>query len=118
MKNLIEIVENNPRYHAIMRQYYEAAAKAASSFTIFVFIGTFAYLVSFSGTSPGLLGGVVFFVVGIFAVSLLIAMPLFLLWVMFPRFSLLIYIADIAITIFVTRLVYFWLFTAPPAFAD
>lgn len=96
---------------------YGAAASDASKATIFVFIATFAYLVFFSGTSPGVFGGAAFFIVGIFAVSLLIAMPLFLLRAKFPRLGLLISAADIATTIFVTRFVYLWLFAAPPAVA-
>ena len=96
---------------------YNAAASGAAKATIFVFIATFGYLVFFSGTSPGIIGGAVFFGVGIFVVSLVISMPLFLLRAKLPGSGLLISIADIAITIFVTRFVYLWLFAAPPAFA-
>ncbi|MEP7150096.1 MAG: hypothetical protein ABI856_00145 [Nitrospira sp.] len=58
---------------------YDAAASSASKATIFVFMATFGYLVFFSGISPGVIGGVAFFFIGIFAVSLLISMPVFLL---------------------------------------
>jgi hypothetical protein len=90
---------------------YTAAASSASKATIFVFIATFAYLAFFSGTSPGLIGGAAFFFGGISVVSLIISMPLFLLRAKVPRFGLLISLADIALTIFLTRAIYLWLFT-------
>lgn len=93
-----------------------AAATGASKATILIFIATFAYLVIFSGTSPGFIGGTAFVIVGIFAVSLLISMPLFLLRCKFPLLGLLTDIGNFAITIFVTHLAYLWLFAASPAF--
>jgi len=89
---------------------YTAAASSASKATIFVFIATFAYLAFFSGISPGLIGGAAFFFVGIFVVSLIISMPLFLLRAKVPRLGSVISLADIALTIFLTRAVYLWLF--------
>jgi hypothetical protein len=95
---------------------YDAAASGAAKTTIFVFIATFGYLVFLSGVAPGLISGAAFFVIGIFAVALLISAPLFLLRIKLPRLAPLVSIADIAITILVTRAVYLWLF-APPQVA-
>jgi hypothetical protein len=92
---------------------YNATAMTASKATIFVFIATFGYLALFSGISPGLIGGAAFFFIGIFVVSIVISMPLFLLRAKAPHLGVLFSIADIALTIFVTRAVYLWLFTQP-----
>ena len=90
---------------------YNAAATAASKSTIFVFIATFAYLVFFSEVSPGVLGGAIFLAVGIFAISVVIAAPLFMLKLKFPQLSAIVTIVDIAITVFLTRAAYLWLFS-------
>jgi len=90
---------------------YTAAASSASKGTIFVFIATFFYLVFFSGVSPGLIGGTAFFFAGIFVVSIVISMPLFLFRAKIPRFGAIISLADIALTIFLTRAAYLWLFS-------
>lgn len=89
---------------------YTAVAGSASKATILVFVATFAYLALFSGISPGLIGGTAFFFIGIFVVSLIISMPLFLLRAKAPRLGPLISLADVALTIFLTRAVYLWLF--------
>jgi hypothetical protein len=93
--------------------HYDSAASGASRATIFVFIATFVYLLLFADASPGVLGGAAFFCIGIFAVSLVISMPLFLIRAKLPRFGSLVSIADIAATFFVTRAVYLWLFSVP-----
>jgi hypothetical protein len=105
MAKLSEIVEH---------PNFDSAASGAAKTTIFVFVATFGYLVFLSGVSPGLIGGAAFFVIGIFAASLLIAAPLFYLRVKLPRLAPLVSIADLAITILVTRAVYLWLFASPP----
>ena len=94
---------------------YETAASAASKATIFVFALTLGYLTLFSGASPGWFGGAAFFFVGIFVVSLGIAMPLFLLRARFPRAAVFVNIVAIALTIFLTRTTYLWLFEKPDA---
>src|SRR5688500_16362252 len=94
----------------VNRPNYTAAASSASKGTIFVFIATFIYLVFFSGVSPALIGGAAFFFVGIFVASIVISMPLFLLRAKVPRLGAIISLADIALTIFLTRAVYLWLF--------
>jgi hypothetical protein len=95
---------------AVKDRNYDAAATAASKATIFVFIGTFLYMVFTSGISPGFIGGTIFFIVGIFVVSLAISMPLMLVRIKLPKLSGLVSIADVVITIFATRWVYIWLF--------
>lgn len=94
---------------------YDLAASGASKATIFVFMATFCYLVFFSGASPGLIWGAAFFFVGIFAVSLLVSMPFFLLGAKIPSLAVLFSIADGAVTIVLTRAVYLWLFAVSPA---
>ena len=92
---------------------YDSQASSASKATIFVFIATFAYLVFYEGHSPGLIGGALFFVVGIFAVSLAISMPLFLLKKRFPKLAVVATIIDIVATVAITRFVFLWLFAQP-----
>ena len=95
---------------AIKDPNYEAAASARSRATIFIFVGTFLYMLVVTDISTGFIGGAIFFFVGIFIVSLLISMPLMMASVKFPKLSSVISIADILITIFATRWVYIWLF--------
>jgi hypothetical protein len=92
---------------------YDAAASGASKASILVFALTFAYMVFFSGVSPGIFGGTIFFLIGIFVVSLVVAAPLFLLKSKFPQLALVVSIADIAVTVFLTRFVYLWIFAQP-----
>lgn len=89
---------------------YDAAATGASKSTIFVFIGTFLYMLFGTDISPGLLGGAMFFSVGIFVVSFVIALPLFIARIKLPALSLIIHIVDYAVTIVATKSVYLWLF--------
>jgi len=94
---------------------YDAAASSASKGTIGIFLLTFAYMLFFSGTGPdGLLGFIAlpaFFAVGIYAASLLIAMPLFLLRLKIPSLVLVFTVADIVLTIVATKAAYLWLFS-------
>lgn len=90
---------------------YDAAATVASKYTIWVFVATFCYLAFFTKTTPSFLGGAAFLVVGMFAVSILISMPLFLIRSKFPQSAPLVAVAGIAVTVFLTRVVYLWLFS-------
>ena len=90
---------------------YDAAASGASKTTIFVFIVTFGYLVFFSGVSSGFIGGIAFVIIGMFVVSLVISMPLFLLKSKFPKIAILSSIIDIGVTVFVTRAAYLLIFS-------
>jgi hypothetical protein len=65
-----------------------------------------------------LIGGAAFFFIGMFVVSLVVSMPLFLLRAKAPRLGFLISIADIALTIFLTRAAYLWLFDQASVTAD
>ena len=104
MPSLSEIADD-PRY--------DTAATAASKSTIAWFLCVSAYMTFFSGApAPGWLGGAAFLGAGIFVVSVLIAMPLFLLRRKVPRLWLVFVIADAAITIVGTRAAYLWLFSA------
>ena len=71
----------------------------------------------FSDATPGIVGGVLFFLVGIFAVSLLVAMPLFAIRCKFPSIGWLTSIANVAVTILVTSAAYSWLFEAQQGIA-
>jgi|SRR5690606_5790468 len=98
---------------AVQSPGYEAAASTASKATIFVFIATFAYMTFFSEASSGLVGGVLFFAGGIFIASLVIAMPMFLLKSKAPKLSGVVSFLEIAVTIYLTRFAFLWLFSQP-----
>jgi len=55
---------------------YEAEAASFSKASLFIFIGTFLYQIFFTTAQPSLVAGVVFFFIGLFVVSILIAAPL------------------------------------------
>ena len=108
-----------PDFETIAKQpNYDAAAAGASKSTIFVFIATFGYLVFFSGVSPGFIGGIAFFILGVFAVSLAISMPLFLLKSKFPKIAILASIIDVGVTILVTRAAYLLIFSQAAVAAE
>ena len=90
---------------------YDTAAASASKATISYFFLTFIYMVYFSGVSPGWIGGALFLLIGIFAVSLIIAFPLFYVRTKFKKIGLVIIIVEIVLTIFLTRSVYLWAFS-------
>jgi len=92
---------------------YNSAASGASKSSITVFVATFAYMVFFSRTSPGLIGGASFIVVGMFAVSLIVSLPVFLLRAKAPKIGSLLTIVDIGVTVLLTRFAYLWLFAQP-----
>jgi len=94
---------------------YGAAAPSTSKATIFVFVVTFAYMALFSGTSPGVIGGAIFFCAGFFVSSLAIAMPLSLLRAKFPRIGRLAAVTEVAATILIARFVYLWIFASASA---
>ena len=105
---------------------YDGAASSVSKTTIFTVLAS-GYLFFFSGVVPSvfsvsgvlgfLLGGGAFVFIGMFAVSILISIPLFLLRAQVPALSILMSIANVAATIFATRFVYLWLFASPEAAA-
>lgn len=92
---------------------YDAAASGASKVTIGVFVATFIFMAFFSGTSPSLFGGAAFLVVGMFIVSIAIAMPIFLLKAKFPKMAFIASIIDVAVTILLTQFFYLWIFAQP-----
>lgn len=104
MTNIKEIV-SEPNYNA--------AASGASKYTITVFVATFAYMVVFSGTSPGIIGGALFIVFGMFAVSLIVSLPVFLLRAKAPKIGSVLTIVDIGVTVLLTRFAYLWVFSQP-----
>ena len=89
---------------------YAEAATASSKTSLFFFIATFTYLAFFAASSPGIVGGAAFFVIGTFAVPLLITMPLFLLFGTRFQHASLFSIVNIAVTILLTRATFSWLF--------
>lgn len=95
----------------IKEQEYDTAATSASKNTIFVFVATFLYMLFGTDISPTFIEGTIFVVVGMFVVSIAISMPLMIIRVKFPKMSLILSLIDIAITIFMTRLVYLLLFS-------
>lgn len=89
---------------------YDSEASSASKATIFAFVATFIYMIFGSGVRSGIFGGFVFFIVGIFAVSIVISMPLFVLSKKIPKLRLLTSALDIVVTVLVTRYAYLWIF--------
>lgn len=89
---------------------YNSEASSASKATIFAFVATFIYMIFGSGVRSGIFGGFVFFIVGIFAVSIVISMPLFVLSKKIPKLRLLTSALDIVVTVLVTRYAYLWIF--------
>ena len=100
----------NEHDEKIKDQEYDVAATATSKATIFVFISTFTYMLFTTNIPPSFIGGIIFFIIGMYVVSLAIAMPLMMIRVKFPKLSLIISVVDMAITIFVTKWVYLYLF--------
>jgi len=89
---------------------YDKAAAAFSMSTIAYFLATFVYLVMFSGSKPSFLYGAGFVLAGMFISSIMIAFPLFFIKYQIPKLAPIIVIANILLTIFVTRAAYLWLF--------
>jgi hypothetical protein len=90
---------------------YTVAASAQSKAASFLFIGTFIYLIVTTGISTGIFGGLLFFIIGIFAVSLLIAAPLFLLKVSFPKLRLFIIAAEWVMPVSATYWTFYVIFS-------
>jgi len=89
---------------------YDVEASAFSKFIMFIFFISYIYLVFFEGGDPsGWIKATFFFFVGLFISGVLIAMPLFLLKKIFPKFSILINLLAIIITFLITRFFFLWL---------
>ena len=91
-------------------------AKAMIFQTIFGFIVTYLYLVIFSGIKPGpsitgVIVGVAFFFLGWSVIAVIVTMPIFVLWTKAPPLGCLTSIVNFGLTIFLTRMIYLWLFT-------
>lgn len=94
-------------------EQYDKAATSMSLATISYFFATFGYLFFFSTIRPSLVTGVAFILIGMFAVSLLIAFPLFYIKFQIPKLSIVIVLLNIILTIFITKTTYLWLFEKP-----
>lgn len=96
---------------------YDAEATGASKATIFTFIATFIGCLFYFENTVGIIGGAVFVVVGMFAVSVLISAPTFILKKKFPAASIIFGFLDLAVTVIATILVFSYFFTNPLDFA-
>ena len=104
-------------------QWQQALSKHMVFLTIIVFIATSLYLVLFSDTKPGpsiteKIGGVAYFFLGWLVMALVVSLPLYLFMTKFPRLGGIISLANIALTIFLTRAFYLWLFAEPSVEID
>lgn len=96
---------------------YDRAASRASKATICTFICSFLFMLVFSDATPGIVGGGLFVLIGIFAASLLLAMPLVFIGSKFSSSEGVTSIANVMVTIIVTSAAYSWLFEAPQVIA-
>lgn len=94
----------------------EEASKAGKE-TMSTFILTFFGCLFFLDDTAGLLGGALFFFVGIFAAPIFIATPLLYLKKRFPSGLIVFTLLDLAITAFVTIMTFSYFFTNPLDFA-
>ena len=92
---------------------YDAEATGASKATIFTFIATFVVSLFYFDNTVGLISGAVFVFVGMFAVSILISAPTFILKKKFPSASVVFSFLDVAVTMIATVLVFSYFFTNP-----
>ena len=91
---------------------YEKTASSFSKLTMAIFFLSYVYFVITKGGNPGgWLNVILFLIVGLFASSLFIAAPLFIIKKLFPKISFLIIIANILITFFITKYAFLWLLT-------
>lgn len=67
---------------------YDAETTRASKSTIFTFIATFVVCLFYFANTAGLISGAVFVVVGMFAASIIISAPMFVLKKKFPAASI------------------------------
>ena len=90
------------------------AALAASVATISYFFCTFVYLAVFSDSKPGLIAGTIFLIIGMLTVSIVISFPLYFIKFQIPSLGYVSIIANIVITVYITRLAYLWVFDTEP----
>lgn len=89
---------------------YDSAASSYSKLIIAAFFVSYVYMVVTAGGNPGgWVGPITFLLVGLFASSLFIAAPFFILKKMFPRMSLLITALSLFVTFVITKYLFLWL---------
>lgn len=89
---------------------YNAAASSFSKVIMAVFFVSYVYMVITSSGDPGgWVGPTLFLIVGLFVSSIFISMPFFLLKRLFPKVSMLVTIASVGVTFFLTRVFFLWL---------
>lgn len=90
---------------------YNKKASSFSKLIIAVFFIAYVYVVfTAGGNAGGWLGPMIFLVIGLFASSIFIAAPLYVLIRLFPRFSMAVTILSIILTFLITKLTFIWLF--------
>ncbi|USD36212.1 MULTISPECIES: hypothetical protein [Ferrimonas] len=87
-----------------------AAASKTTRRSMFVFIATLLVMLYFSGTTSGIIGGVLFLAIGLFLIPLSIAVPSFMLQRQRPKLKWLFMALDVIATVVVTRALYLGIF--------
>ena len=92
---------------------YDSEASGASKASIVTFLLTVGYMIFFSGVDieGRIVGLLVFILVGIFAVSLVVAMPFFILKKKWSSYTLVLDLASMLVTIWLTFYAYTWMFS-------
>lgn len=89
---------------------YDAAASSFSKLTMAAFFVSYVYMVITSGGDPGgWVGPTLFLILGLFAASIFISMPFFLLKRLFPAVSLLVTAVSFTVTFIITKYLFLWL---------
>lgn len=89
---------------------YDSAASSYSKLIIAAFFASYVYMVVTSSGNPGgWVGPTLFLIVGLFASSILIAAPFFLLKKMFPMVSMLLTAVSLVVTFIITKYLFLWL---------
>lgn len=89
---------------------YDSAASSYSKLIIAAFFVSYVYMVvTNSGDPGGWVGPTLFLIVGLFASSILIAAPFFLLKKMFPMVSVLLTAVSLVVTFIITKYLFLWL---------
>ena len=100
--NKLQKISNQPDY--------DLKASSFSKFIIAVFFVSFVYMIFTSSNNLGWIGLILFLFIGLFASSIFIAMPFFLLKRMLPKISIIVIIISIIGTFFITKIAFNWVF--------
>jgi len=92
---------------------YDSKASSFNKFIIAVFFVSFVYMIFNSSNNLGWIGLILFLFIGLFASSIFIAMPFFLLKRMLPKISIIVIVVSVIGTFFITKIAFNWAFYQP-----